>query len=46
MKIEHIAIYVKDLEAARDFFTGYFGAPLQCWLPQSEDRVPLVLYLL
>ena len=25
MKIEHIAIYVKDLEAARDFFTAYFG---------------------
>ena len=26
MKIEHIALYVDDLEAARDFFVRYFGA--------------------
>lgn len=26
MKIEHIAMYVKDLEGARDFFVNYFGA--------------------
>lgn len=26
MKIEHIALYVNDLEKARDFFTAYFGA--------------------
>ena len=26
MKIEHIAMYVNDLEAARDFFVRYFGA--------------------
>ncbi|HHW21272.1 MAG TPA: glyoxalase [Clostridiaceae bacterium] len=26
MKIEHIALYVDDLEAARDFFIKYFGA--------------------
>ena len=25
MKIEHIAMYVNDLEAARDFFIKYFG---------------------
>ena len=25
MKIEHIALYVNGLEAARDFFTTYFG---------------------
>ena len=25
MKIEHIAPYVNDLEAARDFFTSYLG---------------------
>lgn len=25
MKIEHIALYVQDLEAARDFFVKYFG---------------------
>ena len=26
MKIEHIALYVSDLEGARDFFVKYFGA--------------------
>lgn len=26
MKIEHIAIYVNDLEGAREFFVKYFGA--------------------
>ena len=26
MKIEHIAMYVTDLEAVRDFFVKYFGA--------------------
>ncbi len=26
MKIEHIAMYVNDLEAAREFFIKYFGA--------------------
>ena len=26
MKIEHIALYVNDLEGARDFFIKYFGA--------------------
>ena len=26
MKIEHIALYVNDLEKARDFFVKYFGA--------------------
>ena len=25
MRIEHIAMYVEDLEAARDFFVMYFG---------------------
>ena len=25
MKIEHIALYVKDLEKARDFFVKYLG---------------------
>ncbi len=25
MKIEHVAMYVNDLEAARDFFVRYFG---------------------
>lgn len=26
MRIEHIALYVNDLEKARDFFVTYFGA--------------------
>ena len=26
MKIDHIALYVNDLEKARDFFVTYFGA--------------------
>ena len=26
MRIEHIALYVNDLEAARDFFVKYFAA--------------------
>lgn len=26
MKIEHIAMYVKDLEKAKEFFVRYFGA--------------------
>lgn len=26
MKIEHIAVYVTDLEGARNFFCNYFGA--------------------
>lgn len=26
MRIEHIAMYVNDLDAARDFFVKYFGA--------------------
>lgn len=26
MKIDHIALYVQDLEASRDFFVKYFGA--------------------
>lgn len=26
MKIEHIALYVNDLEAAKDFFVRYFDA--------------------
>ena len=26
MKIEHIALYVQDLEGAREFFVKYFGA--------------------
>ena len=26
MKIEHFALYVNDLECARDFFVRYFGA--------------------
>ena len=26
MKIEHVALWVKDLEKMKEFYTGYFGA--------------------
>ena len=26
MKIDHVALYVKDLEGAKEFYTKYFGA--------------------
>lgn len=26
MKVEHVAMYVNDLEKARDFFVNYFNA--------------------
>ena len=26
MRIEHVALYVKDLERARDFYIKYFGS--------------------
>ena len=29
MKIEHIAMYVNDLERAKDFFTKYFNATIR-----------------
>ncbi len=29
MKIEHVALYVNDLEKARSFFTKYLGGKLQ-----------------
>ena len=25
MRVEHVALYVNDLEAARDFFVAYLG---------------------
>lgn len=36
MKIEHIALFVNDLEKARDFFVSYFGA-----IPNEGYRNPL-----
>ena len=30
MKIEHIALYVNDLEEARTFFQKYLGAESNC----------------
>ena len=28
MKIDHVAIYVKDLEAVKEFYITYFGATM------------------
>jgi len=39
MKIEHIALYVKDLETARSFFVKYLGAKSN---EGSENRFPLL----
>ena len=30
MKIEHVALYVSNLEEAKQFFTTYFGAAANC----------------
>lgn len=40
MKIEHIALYVKDLEKARDFFVKYFGGTSNCGYhnPKTDFR--------
>ena len=38
MKLDHLAMYVKDLEAVRTFFMHYFGAfSNEIWL--LADRV-------
>ena len=38
MKIEHIALYVQDLEGAREFFMKYFGArPNEGYHNQTTD---------
>ena len=37
MKIEHIALYVNDLEAAKDFFVRYFDAVPNGGLPPAPD---------
>ena len=34
MKIEHIAMYVNDLERAKDFFTKYFKQMLDILIKQ------------
>jgi len=36
MRIEHLALYVNDLEANREFFEKYFGAASGC-LYQNEE---------
>ncbi len=40
MKIEHVALYVNDLENARDFFVKYLGARSNdgCHNPQKNFR--------
>lgn len=38
MQIEHIAMYVKDLEKAKDFFIRYFGAKAnECYHNTTTD---------
>ena len=33
MKIEHIALYVEDLEGARNFFIKYLGGEIKRRIP-------------
>jgi len=37
MKIEHVALYVNDLEAARDFFVKYLGGVSNDGYHNAED---------
>ena len=46
MNIEHIAMYVNDPDAARDFFIKYLRRALEQRLPQPEYGLPLVFLLL
>ena len=43
MKIEHIALYVNDLEASRNFFVKYFGATSNDGYLSFEDSSRLEL---
>lgn len=44
MKIDHIAVYCKDLEKMRNFFTAYFGASSN--EPYHNPRTGLRTYFL
>ena len=39
MKIEHVAMYVNDLEGARNFFETYFGAVSKIGRASCRERV-------
>ena len=41
MKIEHIALYVEDLEGARNFFIKYLGAKSNEGYHNSQTSVPI-----
>ena len=42
MKIEHIALYVKDLETARNFFVKYLGAKSNEGYHNTKNKFPLL----
>lgn len=44
MRIEHVALYVQDLEAARTFFERYFGA--RAGAPYHNERTGFRSYFL
>ena len=47
MKIEHIAMYVDDLEGAKDFFIKYFGAkPNEGYHNEKRDFVHIFFLLM
>ncbi len=42
MKIEHVALYVNDLEAARNFFVKYLGGVSNDGYHNAEDFRSLI----
>lgn len=45
MKIEHVAIYTKDLDGMRAFFEKYFGA-VSNWLYHNKKKTSFKSYFL
>ena len=45
MKIEHIALYVEDLEGARNFFIKYLGAKSNEGYHNPQTFVPIFFLL-
>ena len=44
MKIEHVAMYVNDIEKTRDFFVKYFNAVADCQTADCGRRQPQIIF--
>lgn len=42
MRIEHVAMYVNDLEAAKNFFEKYLGASANEGYHNKNDGLPFI----